>query len=245
MIMAAKPKENKNCPEDCVYNIHGKNYTGSRWGFLTCIIVLSAICGAFFISYNNSYKETHLQIIKAHEQFCNTYTQSQASDSTVVYQDLRPLLDSYKQSMSESLALQYDKIQNEYAILTIWASALMIIFLIFSIYSMYKIDEIQKQGRESLYLIDETYSEVRKKSDNLDSIVSEATQRVQKTIDTKIDEFSSKISSQSKKVEDEIKEYEDNVREAAKRNKQLFDSFSLLLRSITPEDKSKNSDSNK
>lgn len=233
------------CPKDCTYNIHSKNHFINHWGFMGCIIVFTAISIVFFVSYNNSYKKTQQEIVKLHEQYCAQFSPVQTSDSLVIYKDLRPVLDSYKQSISDHLDLQYNKIQNDYAILTTWASALMIIFLIFSIYSMFKIDEIQKQSRESLRLIDETYAEVRKKSDSLDETMSGATKRIEGTIEQKISEFTLNIQKQSNDVEKQIAEYKKAVEKTASDNQKLFESFYLLLKGVGSDSNINASDSQK
>lgn len=138
-------------------------------------------------------------------------------------------------TISSNLRMQYDKIQNDYIILTIWASVLMIIFLIFSIYSMFKIDEIQKQSRESLKQIDETFYQVRFKSDNLDELMRGAMTRIEGIVLQKTDEFTKNIKSKSQDLETQIEEYKQTVTRTADSNQQLFNAFSLLLKGSSPQ----------
>lgn len=222
----------KICSKDCTYNIHSKSQFINHWGFLGCIVVITAITVAFFLSYNGSYKNTQNEILNLHRQYCQEFSKvATASDSIVVYKDFRPILDSHITSISDNLKLQYDKIQNDFVILTIWASVLMIIFLIFSIYSMYKVDEIQKQSRESLKLIDDTYSKVREKSDNLDTTMSGAMSRIECAINLKIDEFSQNIKTQSDELDKKIRDYKQSIEAAAADNQQLFDALVTILHS--------------
>lgn len=220
----------KICSKDCTYNIHSKTQFINHWGFLGCIVVITAITMAFFLSYNGSYKNTQNEILNLHRQYCQEFSKvATASDSVVVYKDFRPILDSHITSISDNLKLQYDKIQNDFVILTIWASVLMIIFLIFSIYSMYKVDEIQKQSRESLKLIDDTYSEVRQKSDNLDALMGSAMTRIEDAIKSKIEEFSQNIKTQSNELDKKIQDYKQTVEDTAKDNQHLFDTVVKLI----------------
>lgn len=224
------PETDKTCSKDCTYNIHSKSHFISHWGFLGCIIVITAITMAFFLSYNGSYKNTQNEILNLHRQYCQEFSKvATASDSVVVYKDFRPILDSHITSISDNLKLQYDKIQNDFVILTIWASVLMIIFLIFSIYSMYKVDEIQKQSRESLKLIDDTYSEVRQKSDNLDALMGSAMTRIEDAIKSKIEEFSQNIKTQSNELDKKIQDYKQTVEDTAKDNQHLFETVVKLI----------------
>ena len=48
------------------------------------------------------------------------------------------------------LELEFNKIQNEYETLALWASILTVVFLIFSFYSMFKTDELLQQGKNGL-----------------------------------------------------------------------------------------------
>lgn len=221
--MAINPID--SCAKDSTYNIHSKTYFINHWGFLGCVLIITIIASIFFVSYNNSYRNTQQEILELHKKYCDNFIPQYSSDSIIAYPDFRPVLDAHFEAVSDSLKLQYDKIQNDYAILTIWASVLMIIFLIFSIYSMFKIDEIQKQGRESLKLIDDTYVHVRDKSDNLDCLVADATQKIEKTIDLKISDFTAKLESKNKELEVQIEKYQDAISETASQNQQIYDLF--------------------
>lgn len=109
---------------------------------------------------------------------------------------------------------------------------------------MFKIDEIQKQSRESLKLIDDTYSEVRKKSDNLDETMGGAMKRIEGAIEQKIEEFSQSIKRQSSELETKINDYKQTVSAGADNNQKLFTAFSTLIESMrnsqsaTAQDKS-------
>lgn len=236
------PTDDANCHKDCIYNVHSKTYFVNHWGFIGCIIAVTVLAAVFFISYTQTYKNSQEQLLQLHEKYCNQLTYISKDDSVVVlYHDFHPIMDSHMKSISDSLNLQYDKLQNDYTILAIWASVLMIIFLIFSIYSMFKIDEIQKQGRESLRVIDETYSEVRKKSDNVDETVATAVGRIEKAIQDKIKDFTSSIEKKSSEVEAKVESYQKTVADAADKNNQLLELFVnsiIQAKAETPKSKS-------
>lgn len=211
--------------KDCSYNIHNKNYFVNHWGYLLCILSVSIISGIFFYSYNKSYNDGIKDIVASHKSFYHSYEFEKeicVTDSIVIYRDIRPVLESHISTITNCIEAQYDKLQNDYTVLTIWASVLMIIFLIFSIYSMFKIDEIQKQSRESLRQIDDIYAKVKNKSDNLDDLVVKAIEKVDKTFNSKIADFSSEIQEKSLEVKSQIENYEKEVAEAAATNQQLY-----------------------
>ena len=211
--------------KECSYNIHSKNYFVNHWGYLLCILSVSIISGIFFYSYNKTYDDGIKDIVAFHKNFCSSYEFEKeicVTDSVVIYQDIRPVLENHISTVTNCLETQYDKLQNDYTILTILASVLMIIFLIFSIYSMFKIDEIQKQSRESLRQIDDIYAKVKNKSENLDDLVEKAIDKVDNTFNNKIAEFSLKIQEKSSEVKSQIENYEKEVTEAAATNQQLY-----------------------
>ena len=48
------------------------------------------------------------------------------------------------------LQLEFNKLQNEYEVLEIWAAILTIVFLIFSFYSFFKTEKLEEDGRQSI-----------------------------------------------------------------------------------------------
>lgn len=53
------------------------------------------------------------------------------------------------------LQLEFNKIQNEYEALEIWAAILTVVFLIFSFYSFFKTEKLEEDGRKSISRINE------------------------------------------------------------------------------------------
>jgi len=65
------------------------------------------------------------------------------------------------------LQLEFNKIQNEYEALEIWAAILTVVFLIFSFYSFFKTEKLEEDGRKSISRINEMEESAR---DNLNDI---------------------------------------------------------------------------
>jgi CHASE3 domain sensor protein len=65
------------------------------------------------------------------------------------------------------LQLEFNKIQNEYEALEIWAAILTIVFLIFSFYSFFKTEKLEEDGRKSINRINEMENDAR---DNLNDL---------------------------------------------------------------------------
>lgn len=65
------------------------------------------------------------------------------------------------------LQLEFNKIQNEYEALEIWAAILTVVFLIFSFYSFFKTEKLEEDGRKSISRINEMENGARDALNNL------------------------------------------------------------------------------
>ena len=124
------------------------------------------------------------------------------------------------------LELEFNKIQNEYETLALWAGILTVVFLIFSFYSMFKTDELLKQGREGVNELSNLKSEG---SNQLAVLISEAT--------ASISDFKAKSNNAIRtaaekaliKKKELVKEIDDTIELAKKGLTDSADSASRLL----------------
>ena len=124
------------------------------------------------------------------------------------------------------LELEFNKIQNEYETLALWAGILTIVFLIFSFYSMFKTDELLNQGREG---VKELSSLKVDGAEQIAGLISEATDAIT-TFKTK---SSNAIRSAAEKAilkkKEFAKEIQDTIEFAKKDVTDSADSASRLL----------------
>ena len=69
------------------------------------------------------------------------------------------------------LQLEFNKIQNEYEALEIWAAILTVVFLIFSFYSFFKTEKLEEDGRKSINRINEMENSARDNLNNLQNSI--------------------------------------------------------------------------
>lgn len=144
-------KENPNC----IYYTNGKGLVRARGIFIVIIFLCTLFAWWRYDNTNKKFVESYDLIAKQHNDFCRNIVSFQ---NTIVPDDSLLLVDNSillaikeeNTAITNLMELQYQRISDDYNGLTLWASVLMILFLVFSIYSTYKIDEIQKQGRDSL-----------------------------------------------------------------------------------------------
>ena len=138
-----------NCTEDrCAHYIANDKFHIYRHKFLWTIILATILAGRCFAYITYSFKQTHASIANTHEISINKLQEllepAKMSKDSCYYADkhLVNSIEAYMTTSKELLELQSTKIQSDYAILSLWAGILMIVFLVFSIYSMFETDEM-------------------------------------------------------------------------------------------------------
>lgn len=251
----------QTCNEaNCSHFISKRNIIFFRYRYLMAVIagiILVIVWGIFsYYTYINSQND----IIQQHRQFCDDIkTQILQNDSLYYNEVLRIHLDEHKQAIATLLDMQYNKIQSEYSVLSLWAGVLMIVFLIFSIYSMFKVDEMQKQGRillENMESKRDKANEISerierdsaKKIAELDSKAKIEIEEIQRNASVKIKEieatmntlhssFSETVKSKTADFEGAIDKYKKQLEDAAKANGELIAGLISVVRNSSSSSK--------
>ncbi len=130
------------------------------------------------------------------------------------------------------LDIHLNRIDHEYNNITIWAAVLTILFLVFSFYSIYKMDELIKQGHDSVNEIkrikktgEQLVSEMRGKGD---SLLSETESKIVSFISMQETKILESVKTISKKNEDSELIYQ-NVISSLNSSKEYFDRQSAAI----------------
>lgn len=105
--------------------------------FLFSIIAFTVAVIILFILFHVSYVNSQERIVSIHQNFCKDIAGRLESltvenDSTVVLDKvISDLIAENQKNTLSLLELQYNKLQSDFAILSLWAGVLMIVFLIF------------------------------------------------------------------------------------------------------------------
>lgn len=244
-------KESPVCGKNCAHFIENVKYYHNRyliWVFASIILVFIV-----FRIANNQYTSGIKAIVDYQQQFCENLKYT--NDTTSVNKDsicfvgereLLSLMEVNKSSLKSMLEMQYNKLQSEYTALTLWASALMIVFLIFSIYSMFKIDEMQKQGREVLNSLDAMKKDAKEISqaieqdseDEIKNIKDKSKEEINKIAD----EANNKIKSLEESIESERIKFQGLVDEKTAELGKLIEQYQKELKKNTELNKTLMSD---
>lgn len=221
--MARRAVQKRFCDQNhCSHYIDIANvrfYRGKfLWSTLIILMLVVLLFGGITYSYYCSQRkviETHQQfskdLIRASEKLCEKY-----DSLTILHVQLREIEEENEKNILSQMELQYEKIQSDFTVLSLWAGVLMVVFLIFSIYSMFKTDEIQHQSRDGLKRIDELSEGVKQKVESIQNTVKEALESVNKEADAekkKLKESSettlNNLKSQAESMEENFKKLVD------------------------------------
>lgn len=191
--------------------------------YLICIIIVSLITLIFFWYLNHSFTSGLEQIQNSHAKLSLDYFDNFEKDTvnnTIQYNDFAPILKSHMNVITDELQLQSERLKSDYNILSLWAAALMIIFLIFSMYAMYKGDELHKESRNILKESRTIHFDLEEKKKNLDGYLKEEENRVNEIKNhalEKLDEAKKNIDSAISQSQESIKSIEKSHAEGLKK----------------------------
>lgn len=133
------------------------------------------------------------------------------------------------------LQLEFNKIQNEYEALEIWAAILTVVFLIFSFYSFFKTEKLEEDGRKSINRISEMENGARDALNNLQENIETDYQEQNKLFSeaftSQMNVFQSRFRSIEQDMMRRLQDYQNRMEESL--NEARYDS---VEQSITDSD---------
>lgn len=242
--------ENPDCnPRNCSYYIDKSTLRLYRGKFLASIVCLIILISTIFILLGISYNNSQEQIIESHEIYSKELLKAvngKGKNSQIADIELRnsicELIKAHNKESSAQLEMQYNKLQADFMVLSLWAGILMIVFLIFSIYSIFKTDEMMKQGREGLRSINKNSEEVHKKTVEINEKVDEAIKSVENKAEEERKRLISNNQDELDKIRKVIETTQASFNESVKQKSEEFNSaFETYMESLkkTEESRSK------
>lgn len=133
------------------------------------------------------------------------------------------------------LQLEFNKIQNEYEALEIWAAILTVVFLIFSFYSFFKTEKLEEDGRKSINRINEMENGARDALNNLQENIETDYQEQNKLFSeaftSQMKDFQSRFRGIEQDMMRRLQDYQNRMEESL--NEARYDS---VEQSITDSD---------
>lgn len=171
-----------------------------KWHFIGSLLAVSIIAIIGFVCLSLSYQKrlekiANLQLLdgKRIEIILKSQTLDRKNLSKEI-DSLSGIFSEHEERMQGLMDMEFEKLQNDFNFISLWAGLITIVFLIFSIYSIFKTDEMLKQSEK-------VYDEIKDKANVIDNFTKNVQKKykqelkaLKKDSDDYIKDLSQKIS---------------------------------------------------
>ncbi len=215
-------QDNCNQQEACAHYFGQDKLHVYRHKFIWSVVFSTIIVIILFVLLLRTYDKSLNEIVDLHREYHSQVESllkplTISKDSCVyVNEQLANCIEEGLLNTQSVLQLQSTRIQADFTLLSLWAGILMIVFLIFSISSIFKTDELMKQGREGLKVIEESKSKVDDHILEIEKKAEEEIRKVSSAADVEIakitEESSSSLEELRRQIEDKQKAFGETVK---------------------------------
>lgn len=170
------------------------NRTSYKWQFIGSLLVVSIIAmigfGLLSVSYHNRLDRIEEMQRTDCKQISQLLSSSNMNKQVVTAENAKiaESFEKHEERMQSLMEMEFEKLQNDFNFISLWAGLITIVFLIFSIYSIFKTDEMLKKSEK-------VYEDIKTKSDVIDNF----TKNIQK-------KYRSELKTLTKESDDFLKE---------------------------------------
>ena len=170
-----------------------------RWQFIGSLLVVSIITIIGFICLTNSYHQRLNRIeeiqLEDCKQLVNVFNaQTNNSKSFIAYKEtLSKTLEDHEARMELLMKSEFEKLQNGFNLVSLWAGIITIVFLVFSIYSIFKTDEMLKKSEI-------VYEQIKGKSRTIKNITTKIENKYKGELDSLKNSSNNYITEMAQKM---------------------------------------------
>ena len=177
-----------------------ENTTRYKWHFIGSLTVTTivAVIGFVSLSYSFNCRLEKIEELQGQDGKRIAIILSNAKDNN---KNIAPEIESLSEIFSEHtermqglMNMEYEKLQNDFNFISLWAGLLTIVFLIFSIYSIFKTDEMLKKSENVYDEIQDKASVIDNFTKNVQKKYKQELKTLKKDSDDYIKDLSQKIS---------------------------------------------------
>lgn len=167
--------------------------TSYKWQFIGSLFAVSVIAIIGFVWLSVSYHQRLDRIDEIQKEDCKQIGKlitlaSKNKTFTIESGKIEESFVKHEERMQSLMDMEFEKLQNDFNFISLWAGLITIVFLIFSIYSIFKTDEMLKKSEK-------VYEDIKTKSDIIDNF----TKNIQK-------KYKGELKTLKKESDDYIKE---------------------------------------
>lgn len=165
-----------------------------KWQFIGSLLVVSmvAIIGFGFLSISYHNRLDRIEEIQRNDckQISQLLSSSDMNRRVISLENgkIAESFEKHEERMQSLMEMEFEKLQNDFNFISLWAGLITIVFLIFSIYSIFKTDEMLKKSEK-------VYEDIKTQS----GIIDNFTKNIQK-------KYRSELKALKKESDDFIKE---------------------------------------
>lgn len=174
-----------------------------KWHFIGSLIIVSLITIVGFVWLADSYHNRLNRIEKIQTADCkqiksifNTYA-TYANNNRIInagIERVSEVLENHEERMESLMEFEFEKLQNDFNLISLWAGIITIVFLVFSIYSIFKTDEMLKESEAVYGQIKGKANEIESLTQYLQNNYQENLKSIKKESDNHMKEMSQKMS---------------------------------------------------
>jgi len=185
----------------------GRKPLPSRYIYMVIILATSAFTIIAFWMLSCSFHRSAERIINAQNDDyikISRLLSDTTSVRTLIYNDglknLESTLEKHYERTQGLLELQYDKLQNDFNFISLWAATITIVFLVFSIYSIFKTDEMLSHAKDETMEIHKLSLDAKLHNREIETNI-QLVQSKTNELTSKVDVLETRIKSFEEKIE--------------------------------------------
>lgn len=145
---------------------------GYRRQFIGSLVLVSLIAIIAYVCLAHSYRQRldgirEIQIADC-EQMSNVIKSVTMNKMSLSIEAdwITKALEKHEERMESLMEMEFEKLQNDFNFISLWAGIITIVFLIFSIYSIFKTDEMLKKSET-------VYEQIKGKADVIENVTKD------------------------------------------------------------------------
>lgn len=228
----------EKCPTNCTHYVDKNSMRLYKKSFLLVLLGATILVVAIFGLLERRYSQSLDAVVECHKVFAkeslDNFPAVELSRDTCFYLN-EQLLTSVRCNMQDVqalLELQSNKIQSDFTILSIWAGILMIVFLIFSIYSMFKTDELVKQSRRDLQIVEDAKEKVNANIQAVEETAKNEMSKITAEAQLSINNYQEQVNLSFNSLQDQFKQKEKQFLDMYNQYVQKLDMASKMYKSV-------------
>lgn len=191
--------------------------------FFSALMICCVLYGYVIYRHNGHIVEGQNRIIRIYEQQLDKL-ESERIPVNMREAQREKEMEAFHLEVKSLLELEFNRIQNEFEAIEIWAGILTVIFLIFSFYSLFKTEQLENQSKDELRRLKIINEDGSKKLEDFESNSKNALNSLNSSVE--------QIRKDAKKIIEDLfsKEKSDSLSDIGERAKEILEAYKAEIK---------------